>query len=116
MLDVVHCMLTSRIERKTHKIWATLLHFFWLLPQIHAEVGACGLGDELHRSMSSMAVDSLAAQEHQQVLDLLGSLPFLQRLPGASFQQIVQRAQLRHFGVDEFVVREDEPSEGLHKI
>jgi hypothetical protein len=40
----------------------------------------------------------------------------LQRLPGASFQQIVQRAQLRHFGADEFVVSEDEPSARLHKI
>lgn len=36
------------------------------------------------------------------VLDLLGSLPFLQRLPGASFQQIVQLAQLKHFGTISF--------------
>lgn len=58
----------------------------------------------------------MAVEERQQVLDLLGSLPFLQRLPGASFQQIVQCAQLRHFGAGEFVVREDEPGEGLFII
>jgi hypothetical protein len=32
-------------------------------------------------------------------LALLGSLPFLQRLPAASFQQIVHVHRLRHFGI-----------------
>ncbi|KAG0591588.1 hypothetical protein KC19_1G186200 [Ceratodon purpureus] len=61
-------------------------------------------------------MESLSPQEHQQVLSLLGSLPFLQRLPGDSFQEVVERAQLRRFGVDELVVRAGEPGEGLYVI
>lgn len=32
------------------------------------------------------------------VLNMLGSIPFLQRLPAESFQQITQVSQLQHFG------------------
>nr|XP_024385795.1 uncharacterized protein LOC112287225 isoform X2 [Physcomitrium patens]PNR46979.1 hypothetical protein PHYPA_014099 [Physcomitrium patens] len=50
------------------------------------------------------------------VPDLLGSMPFLQRLPNASFLQIVEDAQLRHFGAGETIIKEDEPGEGLYII
>ncbi|KAG0580858.1 hypothetical protein KC19_4G205700 [Ceratodon purpureus] len=65
--------------------------------------------------MSSMAME-VASEGRQLVLNLLGSLPFLQRLPGASFQHIVQSAQLRHYGAGESVVKACEPGEGLYII
>lgn len=58
----------------------------------------------------------LAPKELQRVPDLLGSMPFLQRLPNASFLQIVEDAQLRHFGAGETIIKEDEPGEGLYII
>lgn len=58
----------------------------------------------------------ISAQELPLVLDLLGSLPFLQRLPAASFQQIVQVARLKHFGAGESIVKVGEPGEGLYII
>lgn len=55
---------------------------------------------------------SISPKDLPLVLDLLGSVPCLQRLPASSFYQVVQVARLHHVGTDESVAK----SGGLYII
>ncbi|XP_024391797.1 acyl-CoA hydrolase 2 isoform X1 [Physcomitrium patens] len=58
----------------------------------------------------------VSSKDLQLVLNMLGSIPFLQRLPAESFQQITQVSQLQHFEKGEPIVKAGEAGEGLYII
>ncbi|PKI45437.1 hypothetical protein CRG98_034242 [Punica granatum] len=52
----------------------------------------------------------------QSVIEFLGGVPLLQKLPRSSLQKIAEAVRVRHYGEGEYVVHEGDVGEGLYFI